>query len=127
MRVYQAIAQALRAAENCRESGNAEWLDRWEQRLALIERDILPSGSGFDSGCTINSDSNSKRLRIHTAFHHMNDGGFYDGWTHHDVIVTPDLAHEFDMRITGRNRSGIKEYIADCMAQALQQAHEWPV
>jgi hypothetical protein len=58
-------------------------------------------------------------LVIVTSYHHMNDAGMYDGWTDHKVIVTPSLVHGFVLRITGRNRNDIKEYIADLFQQSL--------
>jgi hypothetical protein len=51
----------------------------------------------------------------------MNDGGFYDGWTDHSVIVTPSLVEGFNLRVTGRNRKDIKEYIAEQFCMALDQ------
>ena len=50
----------------------------------------------------------------------MTEHGYYDGWTEHDVIVTPSLRSPgFSLRITGRNRRDIKEYIADAFHDAL--------
>lgn len=125
MRVYQAIPIALHAWRNCLQSGNLEWADKWDDRLEWIERNMLPHGSGFDAGTTIDRDSTSSRLILHTSFHHMNENGYYDGWTEHSATVQPDLVHEFNMRITGRNRNDIKDYIADTLHHALQAAVTW--
>ena len=74
---------------------------------------LLASGSGFNCGSKIDLDkSKPERLQINTEFHHMNDGGYYDGWTDHAVTVRPSLAAGFDMSIGGRNLNDIKEYIA---------------
>lgn len=124
--VYQRIANALHASATCEASGNIDWRDKWRNRLDAIERDILPSGSGFDSGSQIDRDSTNKRIVIDTAFHHMNENGYYDGWTHHKVIITPCLSHGFELRITGRDRNAIKEYIADCFYHVLRQEYAWP-
>ena len=42
----------------------------------------------------------------------MNEYGAYVGWTEHDVIVTPAF-DGFNLRVTGRDRNQIKEYIGD--------------
>ena len=39
---------------------------------------LLPSGSGIDSGCTIDEEkSTGNKIVIHSAFLHMNENGFY--------------------------------------------------
>jgi hypothetical protein len=82
-----------------------------ELRLQKLES-FLPSGSGFDNGSTINlKESRPDRLVIDTAFHHMDEHGYYDGWTEHKVIVTPSLQWGYVLRVTGRNRNWIKDYI----------------
>jgi len=50
----------------------------------------------------------------------MNESGAYDGWTEHKLIVSPSLLFDLDLRITGRDRNGIKEYLHDVFSAALQ-------
>lgn len=120
-KLYQRIASALQAMENCRASGNDEWLSRHRDTITCLVANYMPSGSGIDSGTTIDlAASKPNRLVFDTGFHHMNDGGMYDGWTTHTVIVTPDLATGFDIRITGRDRNQIKDYLGDVYAEALR-------
>ena len=117
---YQLMSSTLSAYLNCVESGNEEWEVRHRERLEDFEHH-LPSGSGFDSGSRLDIErSRPDRLVITTSFHHMNDSGMYDGWSEHDVIVTPSLSYGFDVRVTGRNRNDIKEYIADAFSQVLE-------
>lgn len=73
----------------------------------------LPHGSGFDSGCHLLPESTPNRLVFSADFHHMDENGFYDGWTTHQVIVSADLCFDYSLRITGRDRRQIKDYIAD--------------
>jgi hypothetical protein len=118
-KVYQQIASCLQAIENCRKSGNTAWEERHGETIkALVDR-FMPSGSGFDNGTELDESSKPNRLVFTTAFHHMNDGGMYDGWTEHSVIVTPDLASGFDLRITGRDRNEIKDYIGEVFHSGL--------
>src|SRR5690606_14186150 len=123
MSLYQFVARAGVAADNCAKSGNEAWQQVWEEALAQCE-ELLPSGSGFDAGTKIEHASASK-IVLRTSFHHMNEHGYYDGWTEHTVTVIPDLVNGFDLRISGRNRNGIKEYIADVIYDALNQEVDW--
>lgn len=44
------IANGFVARANCAASGNVEWLEKWNNELAWIAANVLPSGSGVDSG-----------------------------------------------------------------------------
>lgn len=130
--LYVEIAGAINARENCVSDDdvsrhNTVWFERHSKRLELIEENCLPSGSGIDNGCSIDLvRSKPDRLVIETSFHHMNDGGYYDGWTEHEVIVTPSLQFGLNLRITGRDKRDIKNYLYDVFYESLQ-AHctEW--
>jgi hypothetical protein len=49
----------------------------------------------------------------------MNDGGYYDDWTSHDVIVTGSLVSGFNLRVGGRDKRQIKDCIAEMFTHAL--------
>lgn len=120
-RLYQTIASKLVAIENCRKS---DTLNDWEAHhacaIATLVKEHMPSGSGFDCGTKFDFESSRpNRLIFATSFHHMDENGSYDGWSDHTVIVTPDLASGFDLRITGRDKRMIKSYIADTFHSAL--------
>lgn len=119
--LYQELACLLTAAANCERSGNTEWLAKHRDRARELVRDRLPSGSGLDTGTHLDIASMPDRLVLRCSFHHMNDSGMYDGWTDHTVIVTPSLAFGFDMRITGRDRNDIKDYLAQTFDHALRE------
>ena len=87
MKLYQIIYDASIAMENCIQSKNSEWEERWRNRIEHV-MSSAPSGSGFDNGTQLDSVTKNK-IVFTTAFHHMNDAGYYDGWTEHTVIVTP--------------------------------------
>lgn len=118
-KLYQQIASLLQAIENCKQSGNAEWQERHARRISFLVYNRMPSGSGFDNGTKLDDSSSPAKLVFNTAFHHMNDGGMYDGWTEHQVIVTADLASGFTVRITGRDRKQIKDYIGEIFHESL--------
>lgn len=96
---------------------------KFEQANAIHEalekfiNTTAPSGSGFDSGTQLMTVTPS-RLVLRTSFHHLNDGGYYDGWTHHKIIIVAQF-DTYDMRITGKDRNSIKDYIGDMFTQWL--------
>lgn len=118
MKVYQRIACTLQAIENCKKSDNQEWITRHQETLHNLLSEF-PHGSGFDSGTTLDDNSTPEKLIFNTEFHHMDDNGFYCGWSEHQVIITPSLAFGFNMRITGRNVRDIKDYIAETFEYCL--------
>ena len=120
--LYRHIARCLTAHENCRKTGKTEWLSRHGDAINHLVNVYMPSGSGIDSGTTLDfGRSKPNRLVFTAPYHHMNDGGMYDGWTDYDIIVTPDLSFGFNLRITGRDRNQIKDYLGDTFAKALRQ------
>jgi len=97
----------------------AKALDASRERLGKL-METAPSGSGFDNGTTVELGRGGT-LVFYTAFHHMNDGGYYDGWTEHTVRVKPSLAWGFDLTISGRNLNDIKDYIAEVFDTWLRE------
>jgi hypothetical protein len=120
-KLYQEIAARLIARENCRKTGNEEWYATHTARLIGLARKHLPRGSGIDDGSRLDVErSTQNRLVITFGYHHMTEG-MYDGWTEHEAIVTPSLFHEIDIRITGRDRNGTKDYLHDVLRECLTQ------
>lgn len=126
--LYQALSRRLTAYRNCFdkvETGQnwQHWRDMamtHEQAIRNLCADHLPSGSGLDAGVHFNmEESRPDQLILSADFHHMDKHGSYCGWTDHRVIVRPSLAFGFDLRITGRNRNGIKDYLSDIFNSAL--------
>lgn len=74
----------------------------------------------MDNGSKIDLDrTNASKITITTAYHHMDDGGGYAGWTEHTVIVKPEFSG-IGLRITGPNRNDIKDYLGDLFYTALK-------
>lgn len=119
--VANKIASLVAARANCLKSGNNEWHARHGESLERIIREHMPSGSGFDAGTELQEDDcrDGERLVFTTEFHHMDEHGCYAGWTKHKVTVYPSFVLGLDIRISGRDRNGIKEYIGQCFHDAL--------
>lgn len=117
--LYSELSQAIQARKNCEDSGNDVWFERWSERIDQMVKE-LPSGSGFDNGTQIDLDaSHTEKLVFYTSFHHMTEG-YYDGWTEHTVTVTPSFAYGVNIRVSGRDREDIKEYIVEQFDYALK-------
>lgn len=116
--MYRELARLLAAQENCRKSNNSEWEDKHGESIARLMQ-WFPSGSGIDNGTKLDDSSTSERLVFTFGYHHMNEGGYYDGWTEHTLIVKSSLQWEIDTRITGRNRNDIKEYLHEIYHRTL--------
>ena len=124
VKVYQAIARKLDAMLTCHKTGNEEWYDKHNQAILAIMASA-PSGSGIDSATEFSFNASTpKRLVFLADYHHMAESGMYDGWTEHEVIVTASLMFGFDLRVTGRNRDQIKDYLSEIYQEWLDSEAE---
>jgi hypothetical protein len=119
------ISSAVEARLNCQKSGNTEWFEKHTMTITELCKSFLPSGSGFDSGTKIDLDkSHAEKLVFYTSFHHMNDTGYYDGWTEHTITVAPGF-NSPNIRISGHNRNDVKELIHQTFNYALTEWIDW--
>ena len=123
MKNYQKIAAILAAIGNCEKSGNAEWKSRHGDTLKAI-MDNAPSGSGIDCGTKLDDTATPEKLVFSMSFHHMNDGGFYDGWTEHKITVKASLQFGFTLSISGRDRNQIKDYLSEIYNEWLGEEYQ---
>lgn len=115
-----ALAQCLFGMEHNTKGNAPDLVELWQDRAESLVRNAMPHGSGVDTGTTLDMESSTPdRLCFSLSFHHMNDVGYYDGWTEHRVIARPSFLYGLDIRVTGRDRNGIKEYLGDIYAQCL--------
>lgn len=118
--VYRVLAGKVQARLNCIEHENDTWTDNHTYAIEGIITDYFPSGSGIDNGVSLDYEkSTGERIVLHTSYHHMDEYGYYDGWTEHNIIITGSLIFGFNMRVTGRNRNDIKEYLTNLFSSAL--------
>ena len=92
-------------------------------RIAHYEREHLPSGSGYDRGCTILMEkSTPDKIVILCPYHHMDEHGYYDGWEDYKATVTPTFTGDgMDIRVTG-GRKEHREHVAEQLGYDLAQA-----
>lgn len=92
------------------------WQDRhWESIEKMLE--VLPHGSGFDTGFKLNVDESSQhKIVFDFTYTHYTEGGYNDGHTEHQAIFTPAFNNSgYNLRITGIDKNGIKEYVMDTL------------
>jgi hypothetical protein len=119
--VVRRLASAVDARLRSIARENREWQQNHEKEIEWLV-DCLPSGSGWDSGTKLDLDrSTGERLVLYGGYHHMNENGFYDGWTEHEIWVRASLQFGIDLKITGRDRHGIKDYLCEMFQYALTQ------
>ena len=122
--LYSELASTVDALHTCETKPEqyGEWIGRHTENIGKLVSEYMPSGSGFDCGTKMDLiESHTEKLVFTTSFHHMNDGGFYDGWTDHTITVRPSLVFDFTLTISGRDRNGIKEYLGQVFQECLTQ------
>lgn len=107
------LAGLINAYQNCVKSNNTEWKEKHSDSIDEMLKN-LPSGSGIDAGMKLSLDDCTPEKIVFTfGYHHMNEAGYYDGWTEHKLVITPSLFFGLNFRITGRDRNQIKDYLTD--------------
>ena len=120
--LYREIASAYAHMIGAENVNNVYWHQRASDRLQRAI-DELPSGSGIDSGFELDLlKTNKDKIVISFGFHHMNQDGYYTEWSHHTMVITPDWSG-CDIRITGKNRNNIKDYLYEILGYALNDEY----
>jgi hypothetical protein len=113
-------------SKNCEwhKTVNDSFIAECENRIEKLQN-LLPSGSGIDSGCKIDIENSGRNKVVITFdYHHMNEDGYYVGWTNHKLIVVPSFVFDFEMRITGKDKNDTKEYLYDLFDTVLREKTE---
>lgn len=125
-KLYQDFASKLEARNNCISSGNHEWKVKHDKALKELLY-ALPHGSGIDGEWELDDSSTLNRLVFTCSYHHMNDGGMYDGWTDFSVVLTPTF-DGFSLRIFGkfpRRYADTRDYLAEVLYHAFHRYVWW--
>lgn len=118
MKLYQRIAGCLPLSDTDEE--------RCAKQIEIIEEltSRFDTGSGFDGKAELILDESHKnKLVFIIPYHHMDEAGYYDGWSKLKVVVTPDLAFGTSIKITGIMRKyrerGDGDYFIECIDNIL--------
>lgn len=129
--LYQAMAQTFAAYKGCIDMGNSDYETIHRDKLDMMAREYLPSGSGVDNGTTIDVDRctlDSMVLRF--GWHYMNEDGYYCGWINFVVGITASLRWGFDVQIATTDTDkdeqvdGLLDYLHDLYQNALAEEGE---
>lgn len=113
--------EELYLAWKWRQQANEKFEDVAQARLDAVF-DLLPSGSGFDSGTKVES-IDASRMVLYSAFHKMIEHGSYVGWDEFRVVVKAAF-DGIDIRIfstAGRIKPEDREYYEEEFYRALTQ------
>ncbi len=120
-KTYRALALEIDRRIRGKAKGRVEW--EWDA-TATIDRIMgtAPHGSGIDSGVSLDIDkSTGERLVFTIPYHRMNNEGYYCEWIDYKMTVKPSLRWDYSARIMGRNREGLRDYVADVMDTWLKE------
>jgi len=119
----QHIANELLSIEWMEKNRSRERLSKKRGALEQFVRQQGPSGAGIDRGAYLDMNkSTSTRIVLTCYYHHMNDVGYYDGWTEHTITVKPAFCG-VDVLVGGKNRNDIKGYLGEVFHHWLMSAY----
>lgn len=122
VKVYQEISGKLKAIENCKKSGNDNWLEIHKEKLKVLIKRDLPLGSSFvyPVQCYYIGD----KIMIKTKFRCLNEYGYYMASWPISVILIPSLQFgvklELDyMGYDGKYKDISKDYFNNLWVEYL--------
>ena len=123
-KVYQELAACVEARQGCLDNDNWVWFVIWSDKIKRITDEHLLHGSGFDNGTMIDLDrSTGDKLVFTSAFHTMDENGYYGPWISFTVTVHPSLYLNFYLTVKGRFGSkyqDLKDHVADTFSEYLR-------
>jgi hypothetical protein len=126
--VIQTLSQLVAQLDNLNRSGASDTKtgphrERCLANMRQIERDFLPSGSGFDTGTRISVASTPQKIFLNTDFHHMDETG-YTHWTTHRVTVRPEFLG-INIKVSGPDTNNFKDFAIEIFETALTTRIQW--
>lgn len=115
--LLQQLVTTQTALDNCRRSGNLEWLERHKEKQTELCAH-LPSGSGIDGGTTLLSLTESSAT-LSCDYHHMDPDGFYTHWSSYTITVEATFTG-LNVQVVGEGED-IREYLAEVYHDALSE------
>lgn len=119
MKVYQKIHTLVASIKRCEMNDRQEWLARYRSDLSTLLKERLPSGGGFDNGSDLLL-CDDKKMIFQTAFHRMDDNGFYSGWSYFKITVVPSF-DGIDIKVTTRDDRSLIDFVFESFYISLTE------
>lgn len=95
-------------------------LDNAELHVRFYASEFLPHGSGIDNGCVVDIKKSSlSKIILSVDWHHMDEHGYYDGWSTYTVTIAATFGDMHHIKVTGGRKD---ETVKNCIVQALDMA-----
>lgn len=127
IQVVRYIAETLTRIDNLNKHGSATGINPATVETSLIAwvRKHGPSGSGVDMGTKLIPCS-PEAIKLSCSFHHMDENGYYCGWTDHVVTARPSFVFGMTLTLSGPNKNDIKDYLHGLYYDWLSSEIEHP-
>jgi hypothetical protein len=122
MKVYEELAVQLSRLGHAKKMRDRVLEMQVLMLIDKIERETLPSGSGFDSGVKLNIlDATSDKLVIDAPFHRMDEHGSSIGWEDYTlevegILIPPGIKIRV---VKGGDCEGLRDYVEDVIFDSL--------
>jgi len=121
-KIYQELATLTDARLRCIQMDNKEWEEKHTEKIEEMVKRFPIDDPIFDF-----YESNGQKLVIHSSYHHMNENGFWDGYSDFTIKVTSDLMFGFKLSILGkfpRKYESTKDYLHELISSELDKIYE---
>lgn len=119
--IAQHLSDHIQAMQNCYSKGKTEpdgWYYKHKNKVLFC---VAYHGYNYLSNFKIDIEASTPQKLVFTVdYHHMNENGFWDGWTNHKITVKPEF-NGFDIRITGEDRNHIKDVLYENVNSFLNE------
>jgi hypothetical protein len=119
IKLYAAISRAVQARQTCLDTHDLQGMEKHTETLVRLEK-LLPHSAKIDL-----AESRLEKLVFNIAFRH--DPTTFQGVTEHSVVVTPSLAFNFHLRVSGQNIGNVRALLAREFREGLQKLVENPL
>jgi len=97
-----------------------------QSEIKWVLNGMLPHGSGIDADWIISFKNKSNKIYISNSYHHMNEDGYYDGWSDFTVIINL-LGNEYFKLVFNGTESqrlakkyDIRDYLESYLSECLE-------
>jgi hypothetical protein len=115
-------------------NGPMSWIEAYAKAMSIKHESIgavidalcedLPSGSGIDNGCHLpdhdyeGSEHDPACLMIRFGYHHMDQNGFYCGWSDYRCTIRATFNGP-ELRVFGQDRNGLLDHLHEVFYHKL--------